>query len=99
MLQRAYFRFTASSVLLCCLPGFAQSSQFKPMDALPEAPGMGVLTLQEQSGQNQNQSVGTISGTVVDPNGNVLLSAQVRLTREGPTEERQVASDGEGHFV
>jgi hypothetical protein len=42
---------------------------------------------------------GTISGTVVDQNGNFLLAARVSLTRPGQTEEKTQESDGVGHFV
>src|SRR5271156_924756 len=42
---------------------------------------------------------GTISGTVVDQNGNFLLAARVSLTRPGQTEEKTQESDGSGHFA
>ncbi len=60
---------------------------------------MGILAGQDVAGQNPGQSLGTISGMVVDPNGNFVLSARVRLAREGHTEEREAASDKEGRFV
>jgi hypothetical protein len=47
----------------------------------------------------QDAAAGTISGTVVDQNGNFLLSARVSLTRPGQTEEKTQDSDGSGHFV
>jgi hypothetical protein len=51
------------------------------------------------SGQESQQSLGNISGTVVDQNGNSVLSARVRLAREGHTEEQEVVSDRDGHFI
>jgi Carboxypeptidase regulatory-like domain len=42
---------------------------------------------------------GTISGMVVDPNGNFLNSAVVRLTRIGQPQGLQVTTDQEGHFL
>ena len=41
---------------------------------------------------------GTISGTVVDPNGNFILSARVRLTQPGG-KTVETGCEGEGHFV
>jgi hypothetical protein len=47
----------------------------------------------------QDATAGTISGTVVDQNGNFLLAARVSLRRPGQTEENTQQSDGAGHFV
>ncbi len=44
------------------------------------------------------QTPGTISGTVLDPNGNSILAARIRLT-QGKAEAVETGSDGEGHFV
>jgi len=87
-------------VLSCSLPflihGAAQSQQIKRIDTpLPDAPTMGILAAQE----NQGESLGTISGRVVDQNGNYVFSAHVRLAREGHTEERDAQSDKEGRFI
>jgi hypothetical protein len=54
---------------------------------------------QEAAGLPSEQTVGTISGTVVDQNGNFLLAARVSLTRPGQTEEKTQESDGAGRFV
>jgi Carboxypeptidase regulatory-like domain len=64
------------------------------LTALPD-----VFATQEAAGQPPEQIVGTISGTVVDQNGNFLLAARVSLTRPGLTEEKTQESDGGGHFV
>jgi hypothetical protein len=42
---------------------------------------------------------GTISGTVVDQNGNFVVSAQVTLAREGHSGQQAVASNAEGRFA
>jgi hypothetical protein len=90
----------ALCVLFCCLPFLTRAQEVKRIDtALPDAPTMGVQAAQDVSGQNPAQSLGTISGTVVDQNGNFVFSARVRLEREGHTEEREATSDKEGHFT
>jgi hypothetical protein len=64
---------------------------------------MGIVTGQDIPGQNQNDSPGSISGMVVDPNGNFVVGAEVRLTREDHSGDQQVRSnqvrsDQEGRF-
>ena len=85
--------------MFCCLPGLAQSQQIRWIGTpLPDAPAIGILPGQEASAQQAQQSLGNISGTVVDQNGNFVFSARVRLTREGQTEQEMV-SDRNGHFL
>jgi Carboxypeptidase regulatory-like domain len=79
--------WSAIFLLFCHLPALAQSQPGK------------VPAGQDVPGQNQNQPQGTISGTVVDQNGNFVVSARVTLARDGQTGEQEVKSDGEGHFV
>jgi hypothetical protein len=91
-------------VLLFCIPLLARAQQIERIDtALPDAPTMGTPAAQDVAGQNRGESLGTISGTVVDQNGNFVFSARVRLEREGHVEghnkEREVESDKEGHFT
>jgi Carboxypeptidase regulatory-like domain len=87
-------------VCFCCLPVAALAQQIKAIDTpLPDAPPIGLFAGQNVPPQAQNQSLGTISGTVLDQNGNIVPSARVRLAREGHTEEQEVASDSDGHFV
>src|SRR5271170_1605049 len=43
--------------------------------------------------------VGTITGTILDPNGNFVVSARIRLTQNGKNETVETSSDNEGHFV
>jgi Carboxypeptidase regulatory-like domain len=47
----------------------------------------------------EQQSLGTVSGTVVDQNGNFVVSARVGLAREAPGGEQEVLSDRDGHYV
>ncbi len=54
---------------------------------------------QDVSVQDQHESLGTISGTVVDPKENFVVSAGVRLARQRQTGEQKVSSNGEGRFV
>ncbi len=87
-------------VLFCCLPFLTQAQQIKSIDTLlPDAPTIGVPAAPDAAGQNPAESLGTISGTVVDQNGNFVFSARVRLEREGHIEERETVSDREGHFT
>src|SRR6202161_3588977 len=87
-------------ILFCCLPLLAQAQQIEHIDTpLPDAPTMGIPAAQDAAGQNPGESLGTISGTVVDQNGNVVFSARLRLEREGHIKEREVESDKEGHFA
>jgi hypothetical protein len=62
---------------------------------LPDAPNPQAA----ESTPKQDQSSGTISGTVVDQNGNFVLAARVRLVRDGQSEEKEVSSDKDGHFI
>jgi hypothetical protein len=86
-------------VLFCCIPLLAQAQQIERIDnPLPDAPTVGVPVTQDVA-QNPGESLGTISGTVVDQNGNFVFSARLRLEREGHIKEREVESDREGHFT
>jgi hypothetical protein len=86
--------------LLCCLPGGTQAQQIKRIDTvLPDAPTPRVLVVPDNSGQNQGQTLGTISGRVVDQNGNFIVAAHVKLSREGHPLLQEVVSDVEGHFT
>jgi hypothetical protein len=111
MVQRAIFGLNAPRigipwrrlplcVLFCCLSLLMHAQQLQRIDTpLPDAPTMGISAGQDAAGQNPAESLGSISGMVVDPNGNFVLSARVRLEREGHIEEREAATDKEGHFV
>jgi hypothetical protein len=91
-------RWQALCIVVCCLPVHAQEVQ-RLDTALPDGPAIGFSATLDAAGQPSEQTVGTISGTVVDQNGNFLLAARVSLTRPGQTEEKTHESDGAGHFV
>src|SRR5277367_2630852 len=78
-------RLQAVYLLFCSLPCLAQSQQRGLVDAPVAA-------------QSQSESLGTIGGTVLDPNGNFVVSAAIKLAREGNTPELELTSDQEGHF-
>jgi Carboxypeptidase regulatory-like domain len=110
MVQSASFGLTAPRnglqwrrlplcVLFCCLPFLTQAQQIEQVASpLPDAPTMPVPAAQDTAGQNQ-ESLGAISGTVVDQNGNFVFSARVKLEREGHVEEREAVSDEKGRFT
>ena len=66
---------------------------FLYLSGLAQAQPIGV------SGQNQNQSLGSISGTVIDQTGTFVISAHVVLAREGHSGAQDVMSDEDGHFA
>src|SRR5580693_9651144 len=83
-----HVRWHTLFVVFCCLPlvvecpGHAQ--QVQRIDTpLPDAPIMGLLATQDTAGPSSDQTAGTISGTIVDQNGNFLLAARVSLSRAG----------------
>jgi hypothetical protein len=95
-----HLRWQTLCVLFCCLPGPLHAQQIRLIDAtLPDAPGPGRFAGQDVPGEPPKQSLGTISGTVVDQNGNFVRSALVKLARKGKSEEQEVVSDSEGHFA
>jgi hypothetical protein len=59
---------------------------------------MGILPGQDASAQHDQQSLGNISSTVVDQNGNFVFSARVRLAREGQADQ-ELLSDKNGRFL
>ncbi len=69
--------------------------------ALPEAPGLGEGRAdagQTQSSPSAEKGSGTISGTVLDTNKNVVEGARVLLTSRGGA-EREVQSGSNGEFA
>jgi hypothetical protein len=79
-------RLPALYLLFCAVPCLAQSQQTAFVDAPVPA-------------QTQTESVGTIAGTVLDQNGNFVVSATVKLSHEGTAAELELTSDQEGHFL
>src|SRR5271170_1161715 len=85
-LRSRILRLQAVYLLFCSLPCLAQSQPPGLVDAPVAA-------------QSQSESLGTIGGTVLDPNGNFVVSAAIRLAREGNTAELELTSDQQGHFL
>jgi Carboxypeptidase regulatory-like domain len=85
-------------ILLCGFPVLARGQSAASIGvetAIPQAPAS------ESSASVQvpdQQPSGTISGTIIDPSGNVVAGARVNLTREGPLPSQEVQSDDDGHF-
>ena len=83
-------------ILFCRLPCFAQSHQTGSIGtALPDAPGFGILSGQDPI---EGQSLGSVSGMVVDQNGNFVVAARVSLASQDPAKKQEVLSDGQGRF-
>jgi hypothetical protein len=67
---------------------------------LPDAPGFGGQAgVAGPSGQAAEAATGSISGTVLDPNGGVVPGAQVVLTGTNPADRREAASGANGQFT
>jgi carboxypeptidase family protein len=78
-------RLPAVYLLFCSVSCLAHSQQANLVDAPVPA-------------RTQTESVGTIAGTVLDPNGNFVDSATVKLSHAGNPAEQELTSDQEGHF-
>jgi hypothetical protein len=87
------------SVLSCAFPAraTAQQSSIGPavQGVMPEIQGAGASA----GGQaNDQQSPGTISGTVVDQSGAAVSGARVKLSRENQSPDQEVFSGEDGQF-
>jgi hypothetical protein len=80
------------SVLFCGLPVLAQSQQ----PPIVQAPGAGMSVGQQLPDQ---QLAGSISGTVVDGTGAVVVGARVTLTRADQSPPQEVLSGSDGQFA
>jgi hypothetical protein len=100
----AQFVLRAKGMLLCfCLgalafsiPSHAQSQQ--------SAPARGTLSVGSATtacgitSQSDQQAPGSVSGTVVDPDGNGLTGAQVALVREDRSSSQEALAQDDGQF-
>ena len=99
-------------LLLCGLPALGQPRQAVLggeagrdataglMEGLNNTAGTGA-TIQQQLGGQQlggQQAAGTISGTVVDSTGGVVVGARVKLSSQDSTQNQEAISDGDGQF-
>lgn len=58
-----------------------------------------ILLLCSLSAFAQSQTTGRITGTVKDPNGAVIVGAEVTVTRLATNEGRKVTTDADGNYV
>jgi len=90
------------SALLCGLPARALSQQSPSVagaqSSLPDAPGEEAPLGQQTIPQIPDQQLsGTISGTVIDPNGEAAV-ARVKLEREDHSAEQESLVSADGRF-
>jgi Carboxypeptidase regulatory-like domain len=87
-------------VLLCCFPGPALAESPQPavlqqgQSGVPDARG----TIAPAAGLPLQQSLGSISGKVVDQSGSIIGGVQIRLGREDQSPRQEVFSDADGQF-
>lgn len=86
-------------VLPCGFPGLtlagAQTQQPSVVLSGPSSTaGAGASGAQEPN----QQSAGSVSGTVVDPSGAAIAGAQVKLTRDDQTASQEAVTDSNGRF-
>ena len=79
--------FLSIAVLLCTLPASSQQPA-------PEAPS--AVAAQPQA---QQQSAGSINGTVVDGSGAVVSGAKVTLTRTDHSPNQQIVTGSNGSYI
>jgi hypothetical protein len=65
-------------------------------DSLPAPPG--IILLEHSQQQAEPRVPGSITGTLVDRNGAVIVNARVKLRREGQPSGVEVVSDEDGRF-
>jgi hypothetical protein len=90
VLSSATFVWISLSVLCLGFPALAQSQQ-------PPAVPAGQSSVPPAPAQDQ-QSPGSISGTVVDVTGSTVAGAYVKLTCDGQSQSQEVTSGDDGQF-
>ncbi len=90
-------------ILASCLSNHAFSfSQSVPAQA-QQIPGSGVQEATGTQAAPGAEQPGTISGTIVDPDGALVSDARIILTQPGLTSDgtshKETRSDGDGHFA
>jgi hypothetical protein len=86
VLSSGSFVWLSLTLLLCGSPALAQSQQPSPE------------TESSAGRQPDQQSSGTISGTVVDPSGAAVAGARLSLTRENQSPSQKALSGDDGQF-
>jgi len=112
VLRTASLIWLGLGVLTCAFPVSAQSQQPPASQQLPSsqqpsaAPGTGEppnlpqQTMESGGVQEPNQQLsGRIVGTIVDPTGNVVVGAHVKLTWAGQSASAEVQSGDTGQFA
>ncbi len=86
--------------LPCCFPGPALAES--PQPAVLQEGQSGVAgargTVASAAGLPLQQSLGSISGKVVDQSGSIIGGVQIRLAREDQSPSQEVFSDADGQF-
>jgi len=100
---RARLLWLALSLLFCGVPALAQPQAPATPPAAPEPMASSPEQLNQHPNQQTNQqsdpqSLGNISGTVVDPSGAAVTGAHVVLTRDDKTAQQEVLSGEDGQF-
>jgi hypothetical protein len=86
------------SGLLCALAVAQQSPWLSPDSALPEAPQPARIT-PSPAAEAQQTPVGTISGTVLDANGDVIEGARVTVAGQSSSASQTLQSGSNGQFA
>ena len=100
---RAFFKCLAIAIALpswAGVPLLAQRSLTSTVQraTLPDGPSQGQTSTQSGSISSQQEIRATVSGTVIDKNGNVLEGVQVTLAGSSGSPVRTLQSDGSGQF-
>ena len=97
--RRGFVLLGAGAVLLCGFPTLGQpqeqSIENRVERNVADVAGAGAAN---QAQLTDQQTAGSISGTVVDPTGAPVAGARVRLSREDPSLSQEAVSDGDGQF-
>jgi hypothetical protein len=87
------WRVQVGLVAVCAVLGWLPArAAAQDAAALPEAPA------EQQSSVQKPDANGSISGTVVDSDGEAIAGALVTLTGNGLSGEKKAIADGEGYF-
>jgi Carboxypeptidase regulatory-like domain len=87
------------SVLPCSIPALAQSQQPLPVQgAQSGVPDARVAAASADGQQADPQAQGTVAGTIVDPTGELVPEAHVKLTPADQSSSQEAVSDNNGQF-